>query len=496
MPSASPLISNPKRAFTVFVISTLLCLYAVVYKFQSNLALAKPSPALTPVMTQGLQHSPDTDPKPAVMGIRVSTTDDSVAELPVRFDDPLTPKSLPNDPFAEAQWSFLSPLANRGSADHFNAQLHNANIHEVVVAVVDSGIVLNHEDLPTLPGYDFVSMPSIGNDGDGRDADPSDPGDWVSEKDHQLNRVSEKCQTSASRWHGTAVSGIIGASSNNQLGIAGGAPAVALLPVRITGKCGGHVNDLIDGIRWAAGLPVADTNTNQNPARIINLSVGFAGSCTENLQSAIDDAVNAGAILVTAATNSGADLDRTPYSPASCKNVLSIAASVRNGDLADYSAYGSSVFMLAPGGSAVDGIITSDNKGETLPLADSGYGTHYGTSLAAAHVSAALASMLSIEPKLTNHELLDFLAKSAIALTESECAPQHCGNGRLNVQRAVQMLLDIAVDEAPPESGQALAEEEPAIGLADPVTLTVLMWLAACLLCATGSRRPPRSPHP
>lgn len=350
---------------------------------------------------------------------------------------------LPNDPYATVQWNFMAPDQFAGAANLFNPPTHNGNQSQVVVAIVDSGLLLNHEDYTTLAGYDFVHDPTTGNDGDGRDSDPTDPGDWVSETDISSTLVASNCQITTSKWHGTAIAGIIGAHSENQIGVAGGASNVSLLPVRVTGKCGGYVNDLIDGIRWAAGLSVAGAPQNKTPARVINLSVGFPGSCSVRLQSAIDDAVEAGAILVTAATNNPVSLDQTPYSPASCKNILPIAAALRNGLLAHYSASGNNVFLLGPGGSANDGIVSTDNGGAEHAIEKGDYGYHFGTSLAAAHVSAALATLLSIDPSLNNPALKDLLSNSATTTADdSQCQKNNCGYGKLNTNRAVRLLLN------------------------------------------------------
>ncbi len=392
--------------------------------------------------------------------------------------------ALPNDPYAEEQWSFMPAELYAGAADIFSAQLHNASQTEVVVAIVDSGLRLDHEDYRTLAGYDFISDTTVSNDGDGRDNDPSDPGDWVDATDVQ-NDDNGSCVQTFSKWHGTAIAGIVGAESENQTGIAGGARHVSLLPVRVTGKCGGYVRDLIDGIRWAAGLPVANVPDNSTPARIINLSVGFPGGCSSAMQNAINDAVNAGAILVTASTNSAADLDSDPHSPASCTNILTIGASLRDGSTAPYSALGDRVFLLGPGGSARDGIISTDNEGDRTPVLNSSYGYHYGTSLAAAHVSAALASLLSIDPGLTNSQLQSLLENSATSSTDSNCASGACGSGHLNAQRAVQALLEgptpsIANDQ--PVTAAASAEDTgvASFSITDIPAMLFVLTLVIC----------------
>jgi len=149
----------------------------------------------------------------------------------------------------------------------------------VVVAVVDTGIRPNHPDLAgqILPGYDMISADSNGgyfraNDGDGRDADASDPGDWT----------EGQCGTArGSSWHGTHVAGTIAAVANNATGVAGVAPGAKILPVRVLGRCGGTDVDIAAGMMWAAGVAVPGAPVNPNPAKIINLSLGGTGACTQ-----------------------------------------------------------------------------------------------------------------------------------------------------------------------------------------------------------------------
>lgn len=408
--------------------------------------------------------------------------------------------TVPSDPRRDQQWSFFDTAHYKGAAALFAAQPHSSGINSVVVAVVDSGVMLEHEDLQVAAGYDFVSVARVANDGDGRDDDPSDPGDWVTAEELATDPISDGCGTTRSKWHGTAVSGIIGAISNNQRGISGGAPSVLLLPVRVTGKCGGYINDLVDGVRWAAGLPVDGAPRNHNPARIINLSVGFPGECPAALQSAIDDASRAGAILVAAATNSGAVLDEHPQAPANCNQVLTVGAVLRNGNLAYYSARGRDVSLLAPGGSAADGIITTQNNSTTTPSAESGYGFHFGTSMAAAHVSAALATLLTINPTLSNDQLQQLVLRSALDNDNIEgCAAQHCGAGRLNASGAVALLAqsdgllqaDAILDDEPTvaaastTSGSTTGNTNVSSGAGSPG----LTWFALLLIGTMLKRR-------
>jgi hypothetical protein len=134
----------------------------------------------------------------------------------------------------------------------------------VVVAVIDSGIT-KHPDLDSqlVAGYDFVSNNtrtcsySNSGDGDGWDADPSDPGDYY----------TDNTGFNASSWHGTHVAGII-AAAQNDYGISGIAPGVKIQPSRALGPDGGCSADLIAALNWAAGLPVPNTPANKTPAKV------------------------------------------------------------------------------------------------------------------------------------------------------------------------------------------------------------------------------------
>ena len=148
-----------------------------------------------------------------------------------------------------------------------------------------------------LPGYDMISDVDVANDGDGRDADASDPGDWVTQA--ELSNVRGpfyQCATSPndSRWHGTKVSGLIAALTDNGVGMASVGRNVRVLPVRVAGKCGGYDSDIIAGMRWAAGLAVAGVPANPNRARVINLSLGGDGECTAAYKDAVAEINAAG----------------------------------------------------------------------------------------------------------------------------------------------------------------------------------------------------------
>ncbi len=348
----------------------------------------------------------------------------------------------PDDPLYSMQWNLHSTVSSAGAAN-LQTLLELKGQARMVVAVVDSGFLLTHEDIDFLPGYDFVSTLSVANDGDGRDHDPTDPGDWVATS-------TNDCQVQTSSWHGTRVAGIIGASTSNAIGIAAANNRIDLLPVRVTGTCGGYVADLIDGIRWAAGLSVANVPPNPHPASVINVSLGFPGACPAELQQAISSATSAGAIVVTASTNSGVDLDVAPHSPASCEQVLTAGAATRAGRRADYSAYGAAVDVLAPGGDRSDGILTTDNLGRAAAEPGSHYGRHFGTSLAGAHLSAAVAALRAFSGTLTLPQIRAIVRSTATPVgVAGGCELLACGGGLLDAQAAMRLATGVNADDLP-----------------------------------------------
>jgi serine protease len=317
----------------------------------------------------------------------------------------------------------------------------------VVVAVVDTGY-RPHADLAgrILPGYDFIADPKFANDGDGRDADASDPGDWIDATDQADPEFSE-CEISRSSWHGTAVSGIIAANSDNTMWLAGINWAARILPVRVLGKCGGWDSDIIDGVAWAAGLVVPGVPTNPYPAQVINLSLGAPGSCLPLYHQVFSAAIAHGVTraIVAAAGNDGADVADSV--PSSCGEVIAVAATTGTGSLASYSNFGAAVALSAPGGSATDAgdaIAVLFNHGKTVPDTDA-WAEGAGTSLSAPMVSAVASLMLGIAPNLGAAELRALLTSTVTPFPPgSDCDTLRCGAGIVNAQAAVVAAESVA----------------------------------------------------
>lgn len=418
------------------------------------------------------------------------------AEPDVRFKA----LAVPTEPrFAQWQWNLFAPVSMYTSGAVTTPATGGANLppawdyttgsDAVVVAVIDSGIV-NHTDLngvpiantytPTgrfLPGYDFISsnalgLPAnfVGNDGNGRDADPSDPGDWITVQ--EKTQYPDECtalgevapyETSESSWHGSHVAGVVAATANNSLGIAGIGWNVKVLPIRALGKCGGALSDIEEAIRWAAGLAVAGAPANPYPAQVINLSLGGEGTCGSTMQAAVTAAINAGAVVV-AATGNGADVNL--ISPANCTGVIAVTAHTINGENADYANIGSGTTISAPGGgspvllgrggptdgASFDGryIFSTVLFGATTPTspasnsADTGaaYAGFAGTSAAAPHVAGVAALLKSSVPTATPTDVRSYLLNVRPYPAGSACAPTGafagmCGAGLLDAGLAL-----------------------------------------------------------
>ncbi len=424
---------------------------------------------------------------------------------------------LPNDPLfaatpnasppASGQWYMNTPSAatimvegvatqDLSATDAVSAWAVSTGSSGTVIADVDNGIRFEHPDLlragfggRLLPGYDFVGQDFnatngaalgtflVANDGDGWDPDPSDPGDWISATD-QMNTAlfpAASCAEQDSSWHGTRVVGVLGALTNNDVGIAGMTWNPYILPVRALGKCGGYDSDIIAGIQWAAGMTVTGVPDNPYPADIINLSLGGTGPCTSDYKAVLPTIIGTmGVLVVASAGNESGPVD----APGDCPGVLAVAGLRNVGTKVGYSSFGAEVGISAPAGNCVNAtgdclrsIDTTTNTGLTTP-GTSTYtneqNPNLGTSFSSPIVSAIAALMRAVNANLTPAQLIARIESSSTPFppntgglpvcpnldpSSQQCscpASGQCGAGMINALSAVTAALNPIVAVAVP----------------------------------------------
>ncbi|MEY8877784.1 MAG: S8 family peptidase [Leptothrix sp. (in: b-proteobacteria)] len=426
--------------------------------------------------------------------------------------DPLYPSGLTLTSPAAGQWYLHAPTTLlRSPIDIEAAWAVTHGSSGVVVAMLDSGVRHDHPDLTgkLLPGRDFVSNAETANDGDGWDTDPSDPGDWVTEAEANnpksqfyqcttYNSLTKRYEAQDSMWHGTQTAGLVGAMTNNGIGMAGAGRNVMVLPVRVLGKCGGYDSDIIAAMRWAAGLTVLDSQgqalpINPYPARVINLSLGSPPSTSTDscaiYNPVISELTRLGVVIVASAGNDG----QAVHAPGNCSGVIAVASLNRIGTKATYSSLGPQVTVSTPGGDdvLVGGtyqypVLSTSNSGVQLPGASiytgGGSNATIGTSFSAPLVSGTIGLMLSANPDLSASQVRSLImssarsfptsgaisgiavcsASTAIEQKECYCSTATCGAGMLDAGAAVTAaaagvpVVDLLASSATPSVGSLL----------------------------------------
>jgi serine protease len=457
--------------------------------------------------------------------------------------------AVPNDPFyasravgptsggpAVGQW-YLKPQGPAGTAANTAPAAMNAEqawdittgSATIVVADLDTGVRFDHPDLQggnVIAGYDMVS-PDDGatgtdftsaGDGDGRDPDASDPGDFVTNAEAASGALVG-CPVSNSSWHGTQTLGLIGAATNNSVGIAGVARGVKVMPVRVLAKCGGSDGDVIAGMLWAAGIVVPGLPVNPNKARVLNMSLGESGiACNAAFTDAVQQVNAAGAVVVVAAGN---DNGVAVGSPANCPGVITVGAIRSDGDKNNFSNLGPEVTISSPGGNCVTTvsgaacvypIMTTSNSGTTTPVAGptggiytDSFNASIGTSFSTPLVSGTVALMLSVQPSLTPAQVkakLQSTAKAfpttgssvtpnppvctAASATQQQycyCTTAVCGAGMLDAHAAVLavngVMAAISLTTTTPTAGQDVALTSSSVTNAGQSIATYLWTLVS-----------------
>jgi len=365
---------------------------------------------------------------------------------------------------AAGQWYLRAPDATIVSAvNAVGAWDVTRGSSAITVAVLDTGVRFDHPDLASklYPGYDFIDDITTANDGNGRDANAADPGDWTN---------ADECNpgepASDSSWHGTQVSGLVAAAGDNGIGMAGTGGKVMVLPVRVLGRCGGYDSDIIAGMRWAAGVS-RDPVVNPHPAKVINVSLGSQGSCDLNYQDLMTELTAAKVTVVAAAGN---DIGLAVGVPANCPGVIAVTGLRHDGTKAGYSSLGPEAAISAPAGNCVNTngaclypLLTTTNTGTTGPAANTysdGYNASLGTSFASPIVAGTVALMLSVDSTLTPAKIRSILrstarpfpttggdaglatcqAPSSLEQDYCYCTASTCGAGMLNAAAAVSLV--------------------------------------------------------
>jgi serine protease len=435
--------------------------------------------------------------------------------------------AVPNDPLyaTGGQWYLQGDPTTPAAVNAQAAWDLTTGDPNLVIADLDTGVRFDHPDLAggrLLAGYDFVSNVAVANDGDGRDADASDPGDWIDSTDTATSQF-KSCNTQISSWHGTRTAGILGAATNNSRGIAGLSWQSKILPVRVLGKCGGFDSDIIAGMMWAAGMPVSGVPNNPTPARIINMSLGSTAACPQSYSDVIGQLTALGVLVVVSAGNEGGKVD----SPANCPGVAAVAGIRHAGTKVGFSSLGPEVALSAPAGNCVNtisgpcvySIQTTTNSGTTTPVvADDAYtgtaittntqpkGPNLGTSFSAPIVSGIASLMLSANSNLNTCQLISRLKEGSVPFPQTsagettqppmchvpsgssdlqslECIctldGRTCGAGMANALGAVRAALRPIVAVTLPTSvsaGQSVALSAANSAAATGHTITSYQW--------------------
>ncbi|AKS17288.1 S8 family serine peptidase [Xanthomonas campestris pv. campestris] len=363
----------------------------------------------------------------------------------VEVDQILHATLTPNDTRLSEQWAFGTTNAGLNIRPAWD----KATGSGTVVAVIDTGIT-SHADLNAniLAGYDFISDATTARDGNGRDSNAADEGDW-----YAANECGAGVPAASSSWHGTHVAGTVAAVTNNTTGVAGTAYGAKVVPVRVLGKCGGSLSDIADAIVWASGGTVSGIPANANPAEVINMSLGGGGSCSTTMQNAINGAVSRGTTVVVAAGNDASNVSGSL--PANCANVIAVAATTSAGAKASYSNFGTGIDVSAPGSA----ILSTLNSGTTTPGSAS-YASYNGTSMASPHVAGVVALVQSVAPTALTPAAVETLLKNTARALPGACSGG-CGAGIVNADAAVTA----AINGGSGGGGNTLTNGTPVTGL-------------------------------
>jgi thermitase len=306
---------------------------------------------------------------------------------------------IPDDPYyALYQAAYLSRLEMPLAWDYTPGRA------EVVIAILDTGVDLAHEDLQDAI---WINADEIANNG------VDDDGNGFVDDVNGWDFADGDNMPTDDYGHGTHVAGIAAARINNGKGIAGMAGNATVMPVDVFMGGIGTYEDLIRAIVYAA----------DNGADVINMSLG-ASSYSLGEEAAVEYAWSRGVVLVAAAGNTGRN---TYHYPAAHSHVIAVAATDAGDHVASFSTHGDFVDVAAPGVSVYS----------TYPR---GYAAMSGTSMAAPHVSGLAALILSLDPNLSPDQVKAIIETTADDLGTPGWDP-YFGNGRINARRALESVV-------------------------------------------------------
>ncbi len=368
-----------------------------------------------------------------LLALKALTQDPEVAHAEVNAL--LIAHRTPNDELYPLQWHY--PEIKLPAAWDITTG-ESSGPQDVIVAVVDTGILPNHPDFEDqlVSGYDFIADAGRARDFNGIDNDPTDQGDFA--------------YGGSSSFHGSHVAGTVAARSDNTEGVAGVAWGAKIMPMRALGVDGGTAYDVMQAVRYAAGL---DNDSGRLPTRradIINLSLG-SPFFSQAAQDTMTEARNQGVIIIASAGN---ESSTAPNYPAAYNGVVSVSASTINGTLAPYSNTGATIDVAAPGGfngtdlngdGFPDGVVSPLGDDSVSGPVQLGYGSLSGTSMAAPHVAGVAALMKAVHPGMTPAQF-DVALESGDLTDDLGVAGYDTayGWGLINAQKAVLTALDLA----------------------------------------------------
>jgi len=343
---------------------------------------------------------------------------------------------IPNDPEIEKQW-YLKKINAYQAWDRVDVR------GDYVIAIIDSGVQIDHPDLASNIWYNSGEILDNGIDDDGNGfiddiygwdfvTDAADPNPhFTGEEDNEIGLI-----------HGTFVAGVAAARANNKIGVSGVVPRARLMSLRaLNNKGEGRVYDVVRAIDYAIKMQ----------ADIINLSfVGFGYS--QSLANAIQRAYQAGIMIVAAAGNEegeggGYNLDETPLYPA-CHDgdenmVIGVGATDSMDQKTSFSSHGHCIDINAPGLRFFSTTIYAPNQEINNKYFTKYYDGYWsGTSMATPIISGALALIQEAHPNLTQGALKNILFDSAKNI--SSLNPNFIGKigrGRVNLDRAIEVAL-------------------------------------------------------